>query len=92
MKFLLFAMAREKLRREYGKRITPERFIYDAHEWNEQMVSLYTIQHEYEDITIDDKLSDVLEDYCLAILSERSRPIWAHEPKRLESKTVGTDT
>lgn len=76
MKYELVCLARKKLQ-GFGKHTTPERFIYDAHEWNERMVSLFTIQHEFEDALYKDILSDVIEDYCLAILSERSIPIWA---------------
>jgi len=82
MKYELVCLARAKLQ-AFGKHKTPERFIYDAHEWNEQMVSLFTIKHEFEDAVFNDVLSDVIEDYCLAILSGRSIPLWANSENLL---------
>jgi len=53
----------------------PEELIFQAYFWAEGKVNLLIVKNEYDDLLEKDKLSPVLEDYILAVLSERAKPL-----------------
>jgi hypothetical protein len=85
MNYELICLTRQKLQ-ENGIRWTPERLFYEAHCFDEKMVNLNTIQHEFEDLVFEDTVPPCVEDLCLSILSGRTFPMEEnHEPKKVES-------
>lgn len=60
------------------RRITDERFIYDAycyaeHRGNEYDLA-FQVRDDYEDLLQHDKMSDVLQDYCILVLAHHPEP------------------
>lgn len=60
---------------EKNELTAPEALIVKAYQYAEKPITPFQIMHEYEDVLDKDKLSDAVEDYCLAILSERAIPL-----------------
>ena len=58
-----------------GKFLVPEELIALAYEYAEKPVSLFQIKHEYDELLESDKMSGVVEDYILSLLSGRAKPL-----------------
>jgi hypothetical protein len=94
-KIELFELARTTMEEYLCRKISDERFIYDAyiyaqHYGNEYDLA-FQVRDDIDDLLEYDKLSDEVEDYCLAILSAKSgkepEPLeFPYNPKRLRQK------
>lgn len=71
----------EKARKLLGTK-SDKRFIYDALCYAEKRVSLLEVERQYNNLLHHDTMSDELEDYCLAVLNGKARPLqFVYNPK-----------
>lgn len=87
----LFTLAKESMEEYLCRQITDERFIYDAycyaeHRGNEYDLA-FQIKDDWEDLIWHDRLSEVLEDYCIYVLARKPEPMeFIYSSKRLRTK------
>lgn len=72
---LFFLAFEEESKQRQVEEKCPEAMMYRAYLYSEKSVSLFRLNHEYSDLLDEDKLSDDVERYCLAILSGRAKPM-----------------
>jgi len=66
----IFSLAVNRLKTQ-----TEERFVYDAYFYAEERVSIWQVKHELEDLHFENKISNVVEEYCFAVLSNKAKPL-----------------
>lgn len=74
-KIELFQLAHDKLEEQMCCRVSDKQFIYQAYCYAETRSRVeFKVKYAYDDLLEHDKLSDELEDYCLAVLSGNPEP------------------